>query len=181
MTIAGTKSIEAVSNKEINKYNISPCTQEEADTRIFIHIRELLNQFPRIKVVTIDSDVVIIALFVFFKLQREKNIDELWIEFGVGKIKRWIPKHRYAEALGENICNALPFFHAFIGSHTTSQFAGRGDKTAWRTWQALPDTTATFIRLSPLIDISETDKLVLERFVCVMYDRGSTFTNVNDC
>ena len=29
--------------------------------------------------------------------------------------------------------------------------------------------------------MSETYKLVLEIFVCVMYDRGSTFTNVNDC
>ena len=67
MTIVGTKGIEVVSNKEINKYNISQCTQEEADTRIFIHVsRELLNQFPRIKVVTVDSDVVITALFVFF-------------------------------------------------------------------------------------------------------------------
>ena len=66
MTIVGTKGTEVVSNKEINKYNISPCTQQEADTRIFIHVRELLNQFPRIKVVTVDSDVVIIALFVFF-------------------------------------------------------------------------------------------------------------------
>ena len=109
----GTKGIEVVSNKEINKYNISPCTQEEADIRIFIHVRELLNQFPGRKVVTVDSGVVIIALFVFFKLQRGKEIDELWIEFGVGK---WIPKHRYAEALGENVCNALPFFQAFTGS-----------------------------------------------------------------
>ena len=94
MTIVGTKGIEVVSNKEINKYNISLCAQEEADTRIFIHVRELLDQFPRMKVVTVDSDVVIIALFVFFKLQREKEIDELWIEFGVGKFKRWIPIHR---------------------------------------------------------------------------------------
>ena len=130
---------------------------------------------------TIDSDVVIIALFVFFKLQREKEIDELWIEFGVGKFKRWIPIHRYAEALRENVCIALPFFNAFTGSDTTSQFAGRGEKTAWRTWQALPDATSTFIRLSSLIDMSETYKFVLERFVCVMYDRGSTFTNVIDC
>ena len=64
---------------------------------------------PRIKVVTVDSGVVIIALFVFFKLQREKELDELWIEFGVGKFKRWIPIHRYAEALGENV--PFPCFH----------------------------------------------------------------------
>ena len=125
MTIVGTRGIGVVSNKEINKYNISPCTQEDADTRIFIHVRELLNRFPRIKVVIVDSGVVITALFVFFKLQREKEIDELWIEFGVGKFKRWIPIHRYTEALRENVCNALPFFHAFTGSDTTSQFAGR--------------------------------------------------------
>ena len=86
-------------------------------------------------------------------------------------------------SLGENVCNALPFSHAITGSNTTSQFAGRGggEKIAWRTWQALPDTTATFIRLSSLIDMSETDKLALERFVCVMDDRGSTFTNVGTC
>ena len=52
--------------------NISPCTQEEADTRIFIHVRELLNQFPRIKVVTEDSDVVIIALYCFDRFWRWK-------------------------------------------------------------------------------------------------------------
>ena len=130
MTIVGTKGIEVVSNIEINKYNISPCTQEEADTRIFIHVRELLHQLLN-QVVTVDSDVVIIAHFVFFKLQREKEIGELWIEFGVGKFKRWIPIHRYAEALGENVCNALPFFHAFTGSGTTSQFAGRGRRQPW--------------------------------------------------
>ena len=64
---------------------------------------------------TVHSGVVIIALFVFFKLQREKEIDELWIEFGLGKFKRWIPINRYAEALRENVCNALPFFLAFSG------------------------------------------------------------------
>ena len=71
MTIVGTKGIEVVSNKEFNKYNISPCTQEEADTCISIHVRELLNQFPRIKVVTVDSDVIIIALFVFCREKRK--------------------------------------------------------------------------------------------------------------
>ena len=74
---------------------------------------------------TVDSGVVIIAFFAFFKLQREKETDELWIEFGVAKFKRLIPIHRYAEALSENVCNALPFFHAFTRSDTTSQFTGR--------------------------------------------------------
>ena len=108
------------------------------------------------------------CLFVFFTLRRQK---ELWIEFGVGRDKKWIPIHSYAEVLGEDTCMSLPFLHAFTGSDTTSQSAGRAKKNAWKTLQALPKTTEMFIRLSTLNDLSEIDKGIIERFVCVMYDQ----------
>ena len=181
LTMVSTKGEEVVSNKQFSHENISPCKQEEADTRIFIHVKDLLDEYKKIKVVTVDSDVVVISLSVFFTLKREKQLQELWIEFGVGKDKNWIPIHRYAEVLGQNVCMALPFFHAFTGSDTTSQFAGRAKKTRWKTWQTLPDTTETFIRLSSLTDMQEIDKELLERFVCVMYDRGTKYSNVNEC
>ena len=74
---------------------------------------------------------------------------------------------------------ALPFFHAFTGSDTTSQFAGKGKKIAWKTWQVLPDTTETFINLLSLLEPAEEDKEIIKRFVCVMYDRGTKYANVN--
>ena len=117
---------------------------------------------------------------VFSNLQRNLHLQELWVEFGNGKDKRWIPIHTYEEILGER-CMALPFFHAFTGSDTTSQFADRGKKSAWKTWQVLPDTTETFIRLSELVEPSNEDKEVIKRFVCVMYDRGTKYSSVNEC
>ena len=110
-----------------------------------------------------------ILLFMCSLPYIQKELQELWIEFGVGRDKKWIPIHSYAEVLGEDTCMALPFFHAFTGSDTTSQFAGRAKKTAWKTWQALPETTEMFIRLSTLNDLSQIDKRIIERFVCVMY------------
>ena len=76
---------------------------------------------------------------------------------------------------------ALPFFHAFTESDTSSQFAGKGKKSAWKTWQVLPDTTETFINLSPLVEPAEEDKEIIERFVCVMYYRSTKYVNVNKC
>ena len=78
-------------------------------------------------------------------------------------------------------CMALPFFHAFTGSDTTSQFAGKGKKSAWKTLQVLPNTTETFINLSSLVEPAEEDKEIIERFVCVMYDRATKYANVNKC
>ena len=83
---------------------------------MFLHVKDQAWEYKKIKVVTVDSDVVIIAMFVFFSLQRQKQFEELWVEFGSGKDKKWIPIHSYAELLGERKCMALPFFHAFTGS-----------------------------------------------------------------
>ena len=60
----------------------------------------------RITIITVDTDVVVIALYIFFSL----DTDELWIEFGVGANKKWIPIHLYAQKLGEKVCCALPFW-----------------------------------------------------------------------
>ena len=45
-------------------------------------------------IITVDTDVVLIAIFVFSSVA----IQELWIEFGSGKNKKWLPIHQYAAA-----------------------------------------------------------------------------------
>ena len=181
ITLVGTKGEGIVTKHDVDRNALSPCNKEEADTRIFLHVKDQARVYRKIKVVTVDSDVVVIATFVFSSLQRDQQLQELWIEFGSGKNKKWIPIHIYAATLGERRCMALPFFHAFTGSDTTSQFVGKGKKTAWNTWNVLPDTTESFINLSELIEANEKDKEAIERFVCVMYDRGTKFASVNEC
>ena len=90
-------------------------------------MRDVSQYHKKVLVATVDTDLVIIGLSAFFSLQ----LVELWIEYGTGKDKRWIPIHLYAKLLGERNCRALPFWYAFTGCDTTSQFEGRGKKTAW--------------------------------------------------
>ena len=47
--------------------------------------------------------------------------------------------------------------------------------------KVLPNTTETFIKLSSLVELSEEDKEVIERFVCFMYERGTEYANINQC
>ena len=66
----------------INIDALAPCTQEEADTRLFLHVAAAtLAGHRRVIVRSSDSEVVVLAIEAFVAL--EQRIDELWIAFGV--------------------------------------------------------------------------------------------------
>lgn len=140
--LVSTDWLSAMSSSGVSIENISPCDKEEADTRIFCHVADIAKNFKKVKIITVDSDVVVIALSVFNNL----DLEELWVEFGSSKSRRWIPIHIYANLLGLEKCKALPFWFAFTGCDTTSQFAGHGKKSAWKTWTSFPECTDVFIR-----------------------------------
>eukprot|EP00794_Sanderia_malayensis_P001903 gene1903-2161_t len=107
--------------------DLSPCNHEEADTRLFLHAKHCSQEGnSKVLIKTVDTDVVIIAIAKFTFLA----LDELWIEFGAGKNRRWIPIHRIVKALGEEKCSALLYWHAFTGCDTVSSFAGKGKTSA---------------------------------------------------
>ena len=101
-------------NSSISHFtNLQPCNQEEADTRVLLHAFDGASKgYKKVSIVTVDTDVVVIALYHFFSL----NIDELWVEMGVGQHRRWLPLHMYANLLKEEICRALPFWFAFTAT-----------------------------------------------------------------
>ena len=81
-TIVATKGETADSNHYIETKYLEPCKKEEADDKMFLDALEItrlgLKKLPR---VTVDTDVVVIALYTFWDL----DLEELWIEFGRGK------------------------------------------------------------------------------------------------
>lgn len=108
------------------------------------------------------------------------NCLQLWIAFGVGKHFRYIAAHQLANALGPDKSVALPFFHALSGCDTVSAFAGRGKKTAWETWNLLPDASTTFCSLScQPSSITDNHLVMCERFVVLLYDKTSSDSSVN--
>ena len=142
-TILATKGEHILSNSQIDDCNIAPCNHEEADSRLLLHAYDAaIHGHKKVMITTVDTDVVVIALYHFFSLE----VEELWIEFGAGIHRRYIPIHQYARNLKEETCRALPFWYAVSGCDTVSAFAGKGKKTAWQTWDCYPEAPETFLR-----------------------------------
>ena len=126
---------------------ISPCTHEEADTRLILHASDCARQgIDNIILRTVDTDVVVLAISNFSRLK----ISRLWIAFGVVKQYRYIPIHDIVRALGEEKSQVLHVFHAFTGCDQTSGFLGRGKSTAWTTWMSYGEATTAFMALSKM-------------------------------
>ena len=92
--------------------------------------------------ITVDTDVVVIVLQHFFTL----NLEELWIEFGVDKYRRYIPIHTCAETFGRKLRSSLMLWHALTGCDTVSSFNGKGKKTTWKVLRLFDEGLATFAR-----------------------------------
>lgn len=60
---------------------VAPCTHEEADTRLFLHVNAAtLAGHRRVIVRSSDSDVVVLGISTIVALGQ--RLDELWIAFG---------------------------------------------------------------------------------------------------
>ena len=74
-----TSKENVLSNRDISLHALMPCHKEEADDRMFLHaLEQSRNGFKKLVIVTVDTDVVVIALYCYWDLDLEK----LWIEFG---------------------------------------------------------------------------------------------------
>ena len=105
--------------------NLTPCSQEEADTRLIVHAANAVAQGKRrVFVRTVDTDVVVLAATFFSQMKP----DEMWITFSTGKNFHFIPIHEIVFLLTPKTCSSLLAFHVFTGCDTMSTFSGRGKK-----------------------------------------------------
>ncbi len=91
---------------------------------------------------------------------------------------------KICQNLGEPKCQALPFYHAFTGCDTTSQFFGKGKKSSWGAWKSYPSATEAFqsVMEYPFHELYLTTPTfeILERFTCVLYDKTTAIAQVNE-
>ena len=86
---------------------LEPCTHEEADTHIMVHIADCRSQgHQKISIRTTYTDVVVLAVSVVASL----DITEMWVAFGTGKSFRYIAAHDIASNLGQEKSVCLPLF-----------------------------------------------------------------------
>ncbi len=72
---------------------LAPCSHEEADTRILLHVQDAARQgYSKVLIRTVDTDVIVLAVTAAGRL----GIEDLWVAFGTGKtsgswqITRWL-------------------------------------------------------------------------------------------
>ena len=125
---------------------MSPCCHEEADSRICIHVQDALQKGARnILVSTVDTDVIVVLVSIYFHFCDVFHDVNICVGFGHGKHFRHYSINKICHDLGKEISISLPFFHAFTGCDTTSQFLGKGKRSAWESWKSYPDVTEVFL------------------------------------
>ncbi|KAG1676996.1 hypothetical protein GQR58_014039 [Nymphon striatum] len=134
---------------------------------------------------TVDTDVIVILVGLFFNFLSAYHDIDLWVAFGMGKHFQYYSIKTVCQNLGApNNSKALPIFHVFTGSDTTSQFAGKGKKSAWEAWKSYPEVTSGFLSMVEhpfqLLDLNSATFRLLERFTCVLYDKTTAVVNVNE-
>ena len=143
--VISTKGESIVSNNDLHGSHF-PCTQEEFDTRILLHVKNAsANGHSTVLVRSVDTDVVAIAIALYQKLE---TLREFWVWFSTGKNQHFIPIHSIAESLGKTKSLSLPMFHSVTGCDQISFFAGRGKKNAWNAWTKYQELTKALVRLS---------------------------------
>lgn len=169
------------SKNDVTLESLQPSTHEEADTRIFLHLNDAVeNGHSIIKIRTVDTDVIVIAISVFHQLPQLK---ELWVGFGSGKSYRDIPIHKICELLGPERSEALPVFHALTGCDYTSFLRNIGKKTAWKTWQDMPEMTQTFIKIKnnpESVTIQSPEMTELQIYFIANYSKNCAVSDINE-
>ena len=169
--VASVNDHSISTDNELDLSVISPCSHEEADTRMFLHMLSgNLMGHKKILIEANDTDVIVIGARAF--ALRIDSIEELWIAFSTGKKLCYVGIHDVVQKLGTSRAMSLPGFHALTGCDTTSTFFGKGKKTTYSTWQKNQMFDNLFLEMSSQI-IEETDLQrlfpLVQHFVCATY------------
>ena len=123
--IISTHHAEVLCTQSRDTSGLAPCTHEEADTRILLHLEDAVKEgYTKVSVRTVDTDVLVLAVTAAQYL----NTTELWVAFGTGKGFRHLAAHEMVKTIGPERCIALPMFHAFTGCDTVSFFFWSGQE-----------------------------------------------------
>ena len=102
-----TSGVDVLSSSLVETEGLTACNHEEADTRVFIHVKHAsARDLKKVLIRTVDTDVVVLAIAYARKLE----LQELWIAFGVGNHFRYLPIHKITTSLTQQQCEALLFF-----------------------------------------------------------------------
>lgn len=133
------------SDPDVGNSYVSQCNHEEADTRIFLHTKDIyMKGYETIVIRTVDPDVLGLSVSAFTHLA--DKIDELWIDFGTEKNKKLFEIHKIYVKIGADKAQIMLFFHAFTRCNQASFLSYIRKKSAWKVWDLFEEITPVFCR-----------------------------------
>ena len=141
-------------------------TQEEADTRILLHLSHAgRSDYSTMIVASEYTDVFILCLS--FKCGTQTRV-------------RYISITSIVQAIGQNLCSSLLGMHAYTGCDTVSAFAGRGKIGALRIVKEQRSFQEMFDLLGVEWELSDDLFQMLPNFTCRMYSSRPGTNSINE-
>ena len=173
-------------------YSWVQSVHEEADNRMVVHIKDMLEKcITNVQVHTLDTDVIVILLSFMAQFNEINDSIRIVVDFGTGEFRRNISINHSFAALGESVCLALPFFHTFSGCDSTCSFYQKTKKIWFESWMKYPNDeesqykwsmlTTAFQQLSwlPSSDAIQNNLTTIEKFLTFVYGQKD-FSKLDD-
>lgn len=109
-------SLIKVKYQQKNDYLSS--NQEEADTRIILHVLTENNFGNTILVKSVDTDVLLLLIY-YYSVTSEMAKCNVFLQFGQSKNKHFLSINNIVTNLGEEVCKKLLSIHCLTGCDKT--------------------------------------------------------------
>ena len=158
------------------------CQQEEADTRMVLHIVHALNcGASNVLVKTSDSDVVILIHHLRRSFDTIKPDCSITVNYGTGQTQRLINIRELADVFGCQSSAALPLFVSLTGCDSTSAMKVRSKRICFNAWtKCSAHVTAVMVELMdrPFQQLKMDEKFAaLEELFTKIYGGGAPSIN----
>lgn len=153
--------------------------QEEADTRLLLHVKDAAQQYAAVIIRSPDTDVFLLLLAHFDSFGAP-----LYMDTGSGDRRRILDIGQIRADVGDDISTALLGLHAFTGCDTTSAFMRKGKVHPLKVMQKNDDYVNAFKKLGELEEVPDDVVDALEKFTCSMYGFKTTkkwHPSINNC
>ena len=172
----GEKTV-SVSQGRINHIEELRSDHEEADSRMFVHLKYAynLNTVERYIIWSPDTNVAVLGIHFAEKL----GLKEVYLRTGIKRKKCFIPMHRIVNQLSTTMCQFLPAVHALTGCDSNSSFRAHSKKSAFKVLQEANDLCEESNIGLNLSHVSNAAFVSCKRFVCRVYDSKTSTEDLN--
>lgn len=140
--------------------------QEEADTRIILHVLNDLPTYNAILVKSVDTDILILLIY-YYCIIPEMNGHNVFMQLGHSKNTHFVNVSEIVANIGQKVCIKLLAAHCLTGCDTTNALYKIGKKTAFDVLYKHVDNLEDLERLPELSEENAVN--VSQQYILLLY------------